>query len=83
MDRPLREYSGEYEYENIAYRKGMLLFDRLKSYLGDKRFFEGLSRYAGEYAGGIASPDALAGCFRGAPEAGPLIRSFTEGKCVI
>ena len=82
MNRPLTAFTGEYEYRNIAYDKGVIMFDRLRSVMGDRRFFGGLREYFEDYSGKIASPDELASCFGGA-HVEELIRSFTDGKCVI
>ena len=80
MNRPLTSYSGEYEYRNLAYDKGVILFDRVRSVTGDKKFFSGLKRYCSDYTGKIATPEDLMSCLRPAKE---LILSFVDGKCVI
>ncbi len=84
MSRPLTEYSGLYEYRSIAYDKGVILFDRIRSVAGKKRMMRALSRYAETYCGKMASKADLVSCFEeeGA-RVGELIASFTEGKCVI
>lgn len=84
MNRPLTAYTGEYEYRNLAYDKGVILFDRVRSVLGDKRFFAGLKAYCANYCGKIASGEQLVNCFT---ETGlnveGLFASFIEGTCVI
>lgn len=84
MQRPLTEFTGEYEYRNIAYDKGVILFDRLRDTLGDKKFFDALRAYVKENSGKIASPAALISCFaaQGAHAEG-IIDSFLQGTCVI
>lgn len=84
MQRPLTQFSGEYEYRNIAYDKGVILFDRLRETLGDEKFFDSLRAYARENTGKIASPASLIACFaaRGAHAEG-IIESFLQGTCVI
>ncbi len=82
MSRPLSSFESEYEYENIAYRKGALLFRALREYVGDGAFFSGLKSYAKNYAYKLATPAQLADCF-GGKRAEELIASFTQGKCVI
>lgn len=79
MDRPLTDFSGEYEYRNIAYDKGVILFDRVRGAIGERRFFSALQTYARKYGGKIASPDDLISCFG----AEGLFLSFTRGLCVI
>ncbi|MDE6274101.1 MAG: M1 family metallopeptidase [Clostridiales bacterium] len=82
MTRPLTSFASEYEYVNIAYGKGMIMFDRLKTSLGEKKFLTGLKRYYDAYAYKIASPEDLSSCFGGGGAAA-LMRSFTDGLCVI
>ena len=84
MQRPLTDFSGEYEYRNIAYDKGVILFDRLRDTLGDSKFFAALRAYAEDHAGTIASPADLIACFarRGAHAEG-IFESFLQGTCVI
>lgn len=84
MSRPLTSYENGYEYRNLAYDKGVIMFDRVRSTIGERRFFSALKRYCSEYAGKIASPEDLIGCFErtGANVEG-LFASFLEGRCVI
>ena len=82
MARPLSDYAGGYAYVTIAYCKGMLLFDTLRSALGDDRFFAGLRRYYAENAGKIASPQDLAAAFE-SPGAEGVIRSFVDGTAAV
>ena len=80
MSRPLSDFSGDYEYRVLAYDKGVVLFDRLRSTMGDRRFFSSLNSYAKKYAGKVATEYDFIGCF--SSEEG-LILSFVEGRCVI
>ncbi len=82
MSRSLSAFSGEYEYENIAYHKGMLLFDRLSDYLGEEKFLAGLKKYAADAQNKLVVPQTLANSL-GGRRAEEFILSFTEGKCVI
>ncbi len=84
MSRPLTEFSGDYEYRNISYDKGVILFDRVRDVAGTRKFNAALRRYAATYSGTIATPAQLVGCFSkaGANVAG-LFSSFLDGKCVI
>lgn len=79
MTRPLSSYAGEYEYRVIAYDKGVVLFDRVRETVGNRRFFAGLKAYAQKYGGKLASPEDLVSCL-GAER---LFASFLDGKCVI
>ena len=80
MSRPLNSFSGDYEYRVLAYDKGVVLFDRLRSTMGDRKFFSALKSYCKRYAGKIATQYDFIGRFA-SQEA--LILSFTEGRCVI
>lgn len=81
MDRPLSSYGGELAYVNIAYNKGMLLFDSLRAAVGEKRFTAGLRRYFSDFSGKIARPEDLAASFSGkAGAAADVIRAYTEGR---
>lgn len=84
MHRHLSEYTSELEYNNVTYNKGMLLFETLRTSIGDERFFAGLKKYFAENAGKIASADDLIGCFiRNGSDVEGLFNSFLEGKILI
>ncbi len=84
MNRPLTAYAGDYEYRNIAYDKGVILFDRVREVVGEKKFMNALKRYAKTYTGAIATSDDLISCFtRAGANAAALFDSFLSGKCVI
>lgn len=80
LSRPLGGYSGDYEYRILAYDKGVVLFDRLRETMGERKFFSSLKAYAEKYAGKVAAESDLIACFSSEEE---LILSFTEGRCVI
>ena len=84
MRRPLTDFSGEYEYRNVVYDKGLILFDRLYDLLGERKTLAALRDYAKAYAGKIAPSEALIACFaqRGAYAEG-IFTSFLDGTCVI
>ena len=84
MQRALTEFSGEYEYRNVVYDKGLILFDRLMETLGEKKTLSALREYARGYTGRIAPPEALIACFssRGSYAEG-VFSSFLGGTCVI
>jgi aminopeptidase N len=84
MNRPLSAYSGEYEYVNIAYNKGLLLFDYLRQSIGDSKFLAALADYYQTYLYRIATPDDLIDCF--VQKGGDLIGffdSFIDGKIIL
>ncbi len=80
MTKPLKDFTGDYEYRILAYDKGVILFDRLRGTMGDKKFFACLGKYAEKFAGKIAAEYDLISCFSSQEE---LILSFTEGRCFI
>lgn len=63
MDRNLSQYLTEPEYVNCIYTKGMLMFDNLRSTIGDKKFFNCLKEYYKEYSFKNATADDLIECF--------------------
>lgn len=81
MNRALTAYSGDYEYRNIAYDKGVILFDSVRSVTGEKKFFSALSDYFRNNTGGIANYGDLVSCFGRSAEG--VFDSFTKGQCVI
>ncbi len=84
MSRPLTAYTGLYEYRNVAYDKGVILFDRIMDVAGEKTLIKGLRNYVAKYGGKIAEAGDLVSCLDAAgAHAEELVRSFTEGKCVI
>ena len=84
MLRGLKEFSSEYEYVNIAYIKPCIMYDNLRTTIGDTRFFSGLKRYYQNYKYKNAKPDDLVGAFEktGADTNG-FFQSFFEGKVII
>jgi hypothetical protein len=84
MNRPLTAFSGDYEYRNIAYDKGVILFDRIKSETGDKKFDAALRRYCEKFRGKIARYEDMVACFEAAGcNAAGIFDSFVKGLCVI
>lgn len=81
MNRPLTSFSGDYEYRNLAYDKGLILFSRLRGALGERALFGGLKKYVKGFGGKIASYADLVSCFPFKAEG--IFDSFTSGKCVI
>ena len=81
MRRNLRAFSSEYEYVNVTYNGGFLLFDGLRQSVGDRLFFKALRRYYGENAYGVAGQDDLIGAFeRAGVKVRGYVESYTNGK---
>ncbi len=84
MNRALPAYSGDYEYRNIAYDKGVILFDRVHETAGHKKCMQALRRYKEKFCGKIATDGDLIACFDAVgANTRALFGSFIDGKCVI
>lgn len=83
MDRALDQFSGEYEYANIAYNKALLLFDAVRSACGDEHFKDALKDYYKTYLFKIAPPEGLIACFCRYADCEGIFSSFIEGKVII
>jgi hypothetical protein len=64
MTRNLGKFVSEYEYVNLIYNKGVMLFDTLRSGIGDARFLSGLQDYFQTYCYEVALPEEMIACFR-------------------
>ena len=84
MLRSLKDFASEYEYVNVAYIKPCIMYDNLRTTIGNKRFFEALKRYYEENKFKNAVPDDLVGAFEkvGAGTNG-YFESFFLGKDII
>ncbi len=84
MIRSLNDFNSDYEYVNIAYMKGCLLFENLREFIGDQKFFSGLRRYYETYKFKNATPYDLEGVFEklGADTNG-FFESFYNGKVIL
>ena len=84
MNRHLKDFSGDYEYVNIAYNKALIMFDTLRESIGDERFFGALKSYSEKYRFKTASCDDMIRCFEdtGVDVRG-VFESFLEGRIII
>jgi hypothetical protein len=81
MSRNLGKFVSEYEYVNLIYNKGVMLFDTLRSGIGDSRFYGGLQDYFKTYCYKIASPEEMIACFRRTGvDVDGLFESFIRGS---
>ena len=83
MSRTLDEFSGEYEYANIAYNKALLMFDAVRAACGDDNFESALRRYCADYKFELAPPEGLTAAFAGYAGCEAIIRSFIDGEVII
>ncbi len=84
MIRNLKDFSGEYEYVNIAYIKPCIMYEYLRKTAGEERFFKGLKKYYEQYKFKNAEPYDIVGVFEkvGADSNG-YFETFYNGKEII
>jgi aminopeptidase N len=83
MNRPLSEFISDYEYVNIAYNKGLLMFEALRTAMGDEKFFASLKDYFESNVYTISTPEHLIAAFVKRADVEGVFASFTEGKIII
>lgn len=84
MNRNLGEYAGDFEYVNVTYNKGMIMFDMLRNTIGDEKFVSCLATYFKQFNGKIASAEDLTGCFlKCGTDLEGFFSSFIDGKILI
>lgn len=83
MNRPISAYLSDYEYVNIAYNKGLLLFEAVRSACGDSDFVSALKNYYSTYKFTNAAPEGLIAVFAERADVEGIFESFIEGKIII
>lgn len=83
MNRHLSEYESEYEYSNIAYNKGLIMFDMLRQSIGDDKFVSALKDYFSGNIYTVASCENLYASFLKYGDLEGFFASFIDGKIVI
>lgn len=84
MTRNLSTFTSDYEYTNLTYNKGLVLFDTLRTTLGDKKFTSCLKGYFESYCGKIATEDGIISVFAASgTDVEGVFASFTQGKIII
>ena len=83
MTRGLDTFSSDYEYINIAYNKGLLMFETVRTAMGDKKFYSALSDYFAANCFKTASPEELIRHFASKHDVEGLFASYIEGKVII
>ncbi len=84
MLRSLKDYKSEYEYVNVAYVKPCIMYDYLRTTVGDEKFFGALKKYYSDYKFKIATPDDLVGAFeKCGTDSNGFFASFFDGKVII
>lgn len=84
MNRPIKDFTSEYEYVNLVYVKPCIMYDYLRQTIGEKKFFSSLQKYYKNYKFKNATPYDMVGSFEkcGADASG-FFESFFSGKAVI
>lgn len=77
MTRKVCDYADSFEYTYMTYVKGELMFESLRTTLGDEKFFAGLKNYYETYKFQNAAPDDMIGCFEKASNR--ELKSFFSG----
>ncbi len=84
MIRSLKDFSSEYEYVNVAYIKSCIMYDYLRTTIGEERFFNALKKYYTSYKFKNATPDDLVGAFEKTyADTNGFFTTFFEGKEII
>lgn len=84
MDRNLGEFTSEYEYVNMAYIKPCIMYDYLRTTVGDQEFFKGLKTYYDKFKFKNATPDDLVGVYEKlGTDTNGFFQSFFDGKVII
>lgn len=66
MNLPVHEYQNDYEYSYMVYVKGVIMFDSLRTAVGEKKLIAGLRKYYQENKFKIASKDDFYSAFKSA-----------------
>ena len=83
MNRGLGQFASDYEYTNIAYNKGMLMFETLRTSMGDEKFAAALKKYFSDNCFKVASYESLVAAFSRYCDVEGLIAGYVDGKVVI
>lgn len=83
MTRSLGAFASDYEYVNIAYNKGLLMFEAVRTAMGDKKFFSACQSYFEANRFKIASPEELISHFAAKHDVEGLFASYIDGKVII
>jgi aminopeptidase N len=83
MTRSLSQFISDYEYVNIAYNKGLLLFEAVRAAMGDEKFCLSLREYFDGNKFTVASAEALIAPFVKRADVEGIFTSFLDGKIII
>lgn len=83
MNRGLNEYASDYEYINVSYNKGLLMFESVRQAMGDKKFFAALQSYFAANCFKVASSGEMISHFAKLYDVEGIFNSYINGKVVI
>ena len=85
MDRNLQEFDTEPEYVNCTYTKGVLMFDSLRSTLGDRKFFKCLKNYFQQFSFQNVGRQDVISCFsrNGGRNLQGFFNAWLDGKVIV
>lgn len=77
VKKPLSEFKSEYEYVNMVYSKGLIMFKSLENLMGRQYVKDNLKSYFNKNAFKIAKTDNLLNAFSNDK---PFLNSFIDGR---
>jgi hypothetical protein len=85
MNRNLDEFDTEPEYVYAVYVKGMIMFDDIRNFIGDRNFFNSLKNYYKKYGGKNATPENLIDVFEDTSNKRlkSIFTSYIDGTAII
>lgn len=84
MSRNLGAFTSEFEYTNVTYNKGLIMFDTLRTSIGDDKFTGCLKNYFDKFCGKTATEADLIAVFSACgTDIEGMFASFIEGKILI
>lgn len=85
MNRSLNQYDTEPEYVYAIYVRGMIMFDDIRNFVGDRQFFNSLKKYYKQYSGKIATPEGLIKVFEdvSGKKVKAIFNSYLDGSTII
>lgn len=84
MVRSLKDFDSEFEYVNVSYVKGAIMYDYIRESIGEEKFFNGLKRYLEENKFKNATPENLVGSFeRVGADTNGVFESFFNGSVIL
>ena len=85
MNRSINQFNTEPEYVYAIYVRGMIMFDDIRNFIGDRNFFNCLKSYYKQYSGKIATPEGLIKVFEDVSNkrVKSIFNSYLDGSTII